>query len=108
MLFEADLKRMAAEDPDRLVRTRAAEFLGLTGAADPVPYLFDTLAECEDPVEVNLILNTLVLLKDSGVEVDMSKADGAAWTQLGGLVPHRVGYLNGGTGEVQKKKKGTK
>ncbi|MDF7823903.1 sulfatase-like hydrolase/transferase [Pontiellaceae bacterium B12227] len=106
MPFVDDLKRLAAEDPDRLVRTRAAEFIGLTGAADPVPYLFDTLAECDDPIEVNLILNTVVLLRDSGIEIDMSKAEGAAWTQLGGLVPHRIGYLNGGTGELPKKKKG--
>ncbi len=46
---------MAASDPDRLVRTRAA---------------------------------------------------GAAWTQLGGLVPHRVDYLSGGTGDILRKKKG--
>jgi arylsulfatase A-like enzyme len=106
MPFEAELKRMAAEDPDRLVRTRAAEFLGLTGAADPAPYLFSALAECDDPIEVNLILNTVVLLRDgAGVEFDMSKAEGAAWTKMEGLVPHRVGYLNGGTGEVPKKKK---
>jgi hypothetical protein len=101
--FERDLKRMATDDPDRLVRTRAAEFLGLTGAADPAPILFDILKDCEDPVEVNLILNTAVLLRDSaGIEFDMTHAEGAAWTELGGLVPHRVSYLRGGTGEKEK------
>jgi arylsulfatase A-like enzyme len=106
LVFEADLKRLAADDPDRLVQTRAAEFLGLTGAADPAPYLFATLAECDDPIEVNLILNSVVLLKDAaGVEFDMSKAEGAAWTKMGGLVPHRVNYLQGGTGDVRKRKK---
>lgn len=103
--FEGELKRLAAEDPDRLVRTRAAEFLGLTGAADPTPYIFAALAECDDPIEANLILNTAALLQDTaGVEFDMSKAEGAAWTKMGGLVPHRANYLNGGTGEVPKKK----
>ncbi len=107
--FESDLKRLAAEDPDRLVRTRAAEFLGLTGVADPAPYIFDALAECDDPIEANLILNTAALLQDAaGVEFDMSKAEGAAWTKMEGLVPHRVSYLSGGTGEVPKKKKGRK
>ena len=109
MEFEDDLKQMAANDPNRLVRVRAAEFLGLTGAADPVPYIFDTLAECDDPIEVNLILNTAVLLKDAaGVEFDMSKVEGEAWTKMGGLVPHRVDYLRGGTGDLPKKKKKNK
>jgi hypothetical protein len=68
--------------------------------------LFATLAECDDPIEVNLILNTVVLLKDAaGVEFDMSKAEGAAWTKMGGKVPHRVNYLQGGTGDVRKRKK---
>jgi len=79
----------------------------VTAAADPVPLLFDALKDSDDPIEVNLILNTAVLLRDGmGVHFDMSKAEGAGWTQLDGLVPHRVNYLNGGTGEVQKKKKG--
>jgi HEAT repeat protein len=109
MPFEKELKRMAAEDPDRLVRTRAAEFLGLTGSGDPEPILFDVLAQCDDPIEVNLILNTVVLLRDgAGVEIDMSKVKGAAWTKMEGLVPHRVLYLQGGTGEIPKKKKGKK
>ena len=105
--FTAKIEDIAANDPDRLVRVRAAEFLGVTAAADPVPVLFDALKDIDDPIEVNLILNTAVLLRDGmGVHFDMSKAEGAGWTQLDGLVPHRVNYLNGGTGEVQKKKKG--
>lgn len=109
MEFEADLKRIASEDSNRLVRTRAAEFLGLTGAADPAPYIFAALANCDDPIEVNLILNSAVLLKDAaGVKFDMSLVEGADWTQLGGLVPHRISYLSGGTGEVPKKAKGKK
>lgn len=104
--FEDDLKRMAAEDSNRLVRTRAAEFLGLAGAADPAPYLFDVLDGCEDPIEVNLILNTAVLLKDAaGVEFDPSRFEDAGWAGLDGLVPHRVSYLTGGTGELPKNKK---
>jgi arylsulfatase A-like enzyme len=104
--FAGQIEKIAAEDPDRLVRVRAAEFLGLTHTGDPAPILFDVLKDCTDPVEVNLILNSAVLLCDSaGVQFEMSKAAGAAWTKLGGLVPHRVNYLRGGTGDVPKKRK---
>jgi hypothetical protein len=51
-------------DPNRLVRTRAAEFLGLLGAIDPSPTLMQCLADCESGVEANLILNSVVLLRD--------------------------------------------
>lgn len=103
LALSQSIKTLADEDPNRLVRTRAAEFLGLTGAGDPAPILFEVLEECEDPVEANLILNSMVLLRDgSGIEFDQSKAEGAAWTKLGGLVPHRVEYLFGIT-EASKK-----
>lgn len=37
----ASLSALAAKDPENLVRTRAAEFLGLTGLGDPVPLIRD-------------------------------------------------------------------
>jgi arylsulfatase A-like enzyme len=49
---------------DLLVRTRAAEFLGLTGLGNPVPVISEALYQCNDGVEALLILNSLVLLKD--------------------------------------------
>ncbi len=49
---------------DLLVRTRAAEFLGLTGLGDPVPVIREALYESKDGVEALLILNSLVLLRD--------------------------------------------
>ncbi len=52
------------DDPNLLVRTRAAEFLGLIGAADPRSAILAALAESRSPVEVTLILNTVVLLQD--------------------------------------------
>jgi len=51
-------------DPDLLVRARAAEFLGLSGWADPWPHLKESLYASSDPAEVLLILNTWVLLMD--------------------------------------------
>lgn len=49
---------------DLLVRTRAAEFLGLTALGNPVPVLTGALYQSYDEVEALLILNSLVLLKD--------------------------------------------
>ena len=57
-------KALAADDPELLVRTRAAEFLGLIAAADPRPIIEDVLLKSESKVEANLILNTAVLLRD--------------------------------------------
>lgn len=103
--LDGTIKHMAAEDSDRLVRTRAAEFLGFTGAADPLPFLLDVLSECSDPVEVNLILNTAVVLRDgAGMEFDMEQVGNAEWTRLGELVPHRVDYLRGDSGQRPKRK----
>ena len=49
---------------DLLVRTRAAEFLGLNGSRDPAPVIQEALYESTDGVEALLILNSLVGLMD--------------------------------------------
>jgi len=59
-----DQARNLTSDDNLLVRTRAAEFLGLTGAEDPGEVLTGVLRETMDPVEANLVLNTVVLLRD--------------------------------------------
>jgi len=103
--FYQKAEQLAANDSDRLVRVRAAEFLGLTGAADPMPFIYDALEQCDDPIEVNLILNTVVLLRDgSGVQVDPNVVKSADWAKLKGVVERRVNYLNGGDGYARKKK----
>jgi len=73
--FFAKAKEMAVNDPSPLNRARAAEFLGLTGAADPVPLIMAALAACEDSWEALLILNTAVLLQDGkpGYEFNLSE-----------------------------------
>jgi arylsulfatase A-like enzyme len=60
----ADEARGFCQHQDLLVRTRAAEFLALSGQGDPVPVIRKALEECQDPVEALLILNTLVMLQD--------------------------------------------
>ncbi len=74
-------QELAKSDDNLLVRTRAAEFLGLTGVADPRPVFTDVLRKSSDPVEANLILNTVVLLRDGepGIDFDFSAIEGAAW-----------------------------
>lgn len=107
--FYEKAKKLAASDPNNLVRVRAAEFLGLAGAADPMPIIYDVLDGNTDPIEVNLILNTVVLLQgNAGVEMDPAYIKNADWAKLGGLVKHRVDYLVGGTGDPKKSKKSKK
>lgn len=104
--FYEQAKTMAASDPDPLVRTRAAEFLGLTGVVDPMPMLLEILDQSTDPIEANLILNSVVLLRDgSGFKVDPKGVKGAAWAKLGGEVGLRANYLAGGDGDTPEGKK---
>ncbi len=103
--FRGRAQAMAATDPALLVRCRAAEFLGLSGSADPMPLLMDALDRTKDPIEANLILNTVVLLRDgAGVRVDPEVVKGSKWALLGGLVPHRADYLSGGDGDTKQRK----
>lgn len=59
-----DRARELCFNENLLVRTRAAEFLGLTGVENPVPVLTDALRKSEDGIEALLILNSVVLLMD--------------------------------------------
>jgi len=52
------------DDPELLVRVRAAEFLGILGTADPRPALHGVLAASDSPVEALLTMNTIVFLRD--------------------------------------------
>ncbi|MBI2479538.1 MAG: hypothetical protein HYV60_13160 [Planctomycetia bacterium] len=72
--FVATAKALAANDEELLVRVRAAEFLGLVGAADPRPTMMSCLEKTTSPDEANLILNTVVLLRDGrpGYKFDIS------------------------------------
>jgi len=62
--FMPRARHLALEDDTRHVRVRAAEFLGIIHAMDPVPLLQAELAESTDSVETLSILNTVVLLRD--------------------------------------------
>lgn len=95
--FFEKAKELAASDPDRLVRVRAAEFLGLNGEADPRPVITDVLKQVDDPTEANLILNSAALLEDSkpGYDFDLSSFNSASWAQGKKNLPkERLKYLS--------------
>lgn len=93
--FYEHAKKLAASDRCRLVRVRAAEFLALTGQADPRPVLVDTLNETDDPVEANLIFNTVVLLRDGkyGYEFAVEDLNNSVWIKKSGQFTRRLDYL---------------
>jgi arylsulfatase A-like enzyme len=90
-------KQLAASDPELLVRVRAAEFLGLIEAADPRPVIMDTLAKTESGVEANLVLNSLVLLRDGhpGLDFKITESHFDPTVRTAPLVKRRMEYLNG-------------
>lgn len=90
--FVGKAKEMAEGDSELLVRVRAAEFLGLIGAADPRPVIMEVLATAEHPVDALLTLNTVVLLRDGkpGYEFEVTQKDVRAKEAL---VSRRLEYL---------------
>lgn len=73
--FAPIAKKLAENDPELLVRVRAAEFLGLIGAENPVPIITQSLTRTDDGIEAGLILNTVTLLRDGqpGYHFDISE-----------------------------------
>jgi arylsulfatase A-like enzyme len=94
--FVPRAKQLAGKDPERLVRVRAAEFLGLIGAADPRATIVDVLKQTDSGIEATLILNTLVLLRDGkpGYKFVIHPADLKSAVRKYPLVQRRLEYLN--------------
>ncbi len=83
------------EDSEPLVRVRAAEFLGIVGAADPRPTFYEVLATTDSPVEALLTLNSVVFFHDRTTKpyrFDVSKLD---MRVKGGQTERRISYLRG-------------
>lgn len=62
--FLEQAKTMAASDPETLVRVKAAEFLAIIGEGTPAENLVECLNRSESAMEVLLILNSVVMLRD--------------------------------------------
>ena len=90
------ISALAGDDPERLVRVRAAECLGLLEAGDPRPTLRKALADCKSPTEALIILNTATLLHDRspGYPLTLSAGDLSASTRDDATVQRRLQYLN--------------
>ena len=58
------IKHLAEHDEVNLVRLRAAEFLALTGSMNTRDIVLDCLDKAKHGVEANMVMNTLVLLRD--------------------------------------------
>lgn len=78
-----------------LVRTRAAEFLGLTGRVNPVEIITSILGQTKGPIEAALILNSLVLLLDGphGYRIDPAQLELDPEVLKEDLVQRRLDYI---------------
>ncbi len=79
-----------------LLRTRAAEFLGLVGVENPVGVISEALQETEDDMEATLILNSVVLLMDGPFryQFDLDKNLLSSEVLKQDLVQRRLEYIN--------------
>ncbi|CAM3332534.1 sulfatase [Zobellia roscoffensis] len=59
------IKEIAKNDKEGINRVKAAEFLGLTKAANPAPAMLEALYTAQYETEALLILNSIVLLNSS-------------------------------------------
>lgn len=98
--FYSRAESLCAHD-DLLVRTRAAEFLGLTGMKHPAPVIMQALSESSDALEALLILNSMVLLRDGepGYAFQMSELILDAEVQEDSQVQRRIEYLQQGSSQ---------
>ncbi|MGB0371566.1 MAG: hypothetical protein ACPGN3_09455, partial [Opitutales bacterium] len=94
--FFGTASKLLEADPDPLVKARAAEFLGLTRQSDPMSHFTAILNSINDPVEANIILNSVVLLRDSGFgyNFDISSVSSAPWNQGKSNASRRFQYLS--------------
>lgn len=85
--------RVLLKDDNLLVRTRAAEFLGILGE-DPRPALYEVLNTTQSSLEALITLNTVVFFKDGkpGYDIDVN-----AFSKLKGEgeIGRRLDYLRG-------------
>ncbi|QEG43060.1 sulfatase-like hydrolase/transferase [Roseimaritima ulvae] len=58
-------KRLHTDDPHRLTRVRAAQFLAILGRLDPAPTIYRELASTNSEVEALEILNVAVFCRDA-------------------------------------------
>jgi len=88
------IKIIARSDSESLVRTRAAEFLGIAKKDDPFPIIKQALKMAGSDIETNLILNTAVLLQDGGYGYNFESLSMSDVNHKGRYVEARIAYLS--------------
>lgn len=95
--FSNKALKMALQDDENLVKMRAAEFLGLTKTANPSFMLTDCLKDAKTATEANLVLNTIALLHDIGLNYKFDLSTDLVQKQWlvnrGSLIKERLQYL---------------
>ncbi|MEZ6060350.1 MAG: sulfatase [Planctomycetaceae bacterium] len=93
--FAKTAGHLAENDPEGLVRVRAAEFLGLISATDPQAVILNALTESDSALEVGLMLNSVVLLRDGrpGYEFRVSPELFSPTVRNDDTVARRLEYL---------------
>ena len=87
---------------NKMVRMRAAEFLGSIKAADPMPTLLGVLNTAKTEQELMLTFNAVVYLRDyKGYKFDPAQLD---LKFKGGEVVRRTSYLEGAPRRPDRKK----
>lgn len=91
------IQGVATSDAQPLVRTRAAEYLALYQGVDPRPVIAKALAMAQTATEANLILNTVVLLRDGSPQIDFEISVEDVLHVSGGReeLGRRLEYLSG-------------
>jgi uncharacterized sulfatase len=92
------------DDPELLVRVRAAEFLALSADQDPRPALYNALSGARSPLESLLTLNTVVFLRDRRPSFDFDVTQ-LKTSAVSDEVDRRLAYLRGDTIAQPKAKK---
>ena len=85
---------MANSDSEPLVRTRAAEYLGIAQKEDPLPFIKKALKMSNSDVETNLILNSAVLLQDGGFGHSFKSLTMSDVNFGGRYIEARISYLS--------------
>jgi hypothetical protein len=87
--------RTLLQDDSSVVRLRAAEFLGITGAENPQPFLVNLINTTDDAVVAVEALNSVVYFRDFfGDKYPVAREDFDTIVH-GGDVDDRLNYLNG-------------
>ena len=94
--FVPAAQKLATDDSNGLVQVRAAEFLGLIGAADPQPAIMDALKKSTSAIEAGLMLNSVTLLRDGkpGYKFSIEESILSPAMQKNDTVRRRLEYLS--------------